>query len=333
MSHDFQGFSAHSAEWFNDVRDHWWNEDYLRFLAGHWRAEDICTALDVGCGVGHWGRLLSRVLPDTCRMTGVDRETIWVQKATERAQAAGLSHRLTYQVGTAEALPFEDGSFDLVTCQTLLMHLREPARGLAEMVRVTRPGGLVLVTEPTNVLGPVLLDALVIQEPLDSIAPLLRFQLQCQQGKRRLGEGNDLIGDSLPTLFAAAGLEQLELRLNDRVNSILPPYRSSAARALVEWAEDLATRGLWMWNQETTRRYFVAGDGREEEFESHWAATLGFLRRVADAMSAGRYACASSGLCYLAWGRKPAKPEAAHTLGEHALRGVAMIGASAPQAR
>lgn len=308
MSSEFKGLGIHSAEWLNDVRDHWWNEDFLSFLAAKWRTPEIYKVLDVGCGIGHWSRLLSRVLPDQCVITGVDRELLWVQKATERAASAGLSDRMRFQAGAAEQLPFDDNTFDLVTCQTLLMHLPDPARGLAEMVRVTRSGGLILATEPTNVLGPVLLDGLVIGESIDSITSLLRFQLQCQQGKSALGEGNDLIGDSLPALFALAGLRDVEMRLNDRVNPILPPYTSAAARALSEWSQDLAARGLWMWNHETTRRYFIAGGGQEAEFEQHWIATLGFLRRVADAFSAGRYACASSGLCYLIWGRKPADP-------------------------
>ena len=305
MSNEFKGLGIHSAEWFNDVRDHWWNEDFLRFLSARWRLAGIRTVLDVGCGIGHWTRLLSRLLPDDCAITGVDRESVWVENAAKRVAAAGLSGRIRFQIGSAEQLPFADNTFDLVTCQTLLMHLRDPARGLAEMIRVARPGGLILAAEPTNVLGPVLLDGFVIGEPLESILSLLRFQLQCQRGKSALGEGNDLIGDSLPALFAAAGLRDIEMRLNDRVNPILPPYASGAAKALAEWAQDLAARGLWMWNRETTRRYFIAGGGHETEFDALWTAILGFLRRVADAFSAGRYACASSGLCYLIWGRKP----------------------------
>lgn len=306
MSNEFQGMAAHSAEWLGDGRDHWWNEDFLAFLAAKWRAEEIRSVLDVGCGVGHWGRLLSRVLPQQCSIDGVDREKLWVAKAGERAAAAGLSGRMRFQVGAAESLPFDDDTFDLVTCQTVLMHLREPARGLAEMVRVAKPGGLVLVAEPSNLLGPVLLDAIALGESPESTAPLVLFQLRCQRGKAHLGEGNDWLGGSLPTLFAAAGLQEVDMRLNDRVNPLLPPYASRAARALIEEGLDAAARDLWMWNRETTRRYFIAGGGQADQFEPNWSAALAFQRRIASAVSDGRYALADCGLCYITWGRKPA---------------------------
>ena len=307
MGNEFKNLGTHSAEYFGDARDFWWNEDYLRWLLGRWRIDEARTVLDVGCGVGHWGQLLSRVLPEECSFTGVDREPLWVEKAAERAEAGGLAQRFRYQVGRAEQLPFEDNSFDLVTCQTVLMHLRDPAVALQEMTRVTRPGGVVLVTEPVNLLGAVMLDAIVLNEPAESMAALMKFQLHCQRGKAHAGEGNDWIGESLPALFAAAGLSEIELRLNDRVNPLLPPYESDFARALVDEAKDLSNRERWMWDRATTLRYFVAGGGQDGEFESGWLRILAFQRRVVSAISSGRHASAGSQSTYIIRGRKPSR--------------------------
>jgi hypothetical protein len=99
--------------------------------------------------------------------------------------------------------PFSDASFDLVTCQTLLIYVPDPGRALAEMVRVTRPGGLVLIAEPTNLLGPFLLDAIALGEPPTFASTLLQLQLTCQQSKAALGLGNELFGESLPPCLTA----------------------------------------------------------------------------------------------------------------------------------
>ena len=173
------------------------------------------------------------------------------------------------------------------------------------MIRVTRPGGVVLVTEPVNLLGVVMLDAIALNESAESMAALLRFQLHCQRGKAGAGEGNDWIGESLPALFAEAGLREIEMRVNDRVNPLVPPYESDFARALVEESKDLSERERWMWDRTTTLRYFIAGGGLDGEFELGWQMILAFQRRVAAAIAEKRYAGAGSGTNYLIRGRKP----------------------------
>jgi SAM-dependent methyltransferase len=305
MANEYAGLDAHSAEHFGATRDHWWNEDTLAFLARRWEPARIRTVLDVGCGVGHWSRLLARVLPAEARFWGVDREARWVARASELAAEAGDAARFQFAVGDAEALANATDSFDLVTCQTLLMHLRDPARGLEQMVRVARPGGLVLVAEPTNLVGPFLQDALAAPgADVDALAGLLRLQLLCQRGRAQLGEGDNLLGERVPHLLAAAGLVGVEVRLNDRANVILPPYDTASARASVEELVDTTARDVWCWPRHDTRRYFGAGGGADGDFDGLWATLMAERERVARAFRDGRYASAGGGLFYLAWGRK-----------------------------
>jgi SAM-dependent methyltransferase len=304
MANVHAGLTAHSAEHFGDTRDHWWNEDYLRFLAGHWDVARVRTVLDVGCGVGHWSRLLARVLSPDVAFSGVDREVEWVTRATARA---GTDGRFTFSVGRAEALAFPSDTFDLVTCQTVLMHLPDPRAALLEMVRVARPGGLVVAAEPTNVVGPLIGDALAAPGlAVDDLAELFRFQVLCQRGKAACGEGNDLLGEQLPWLMRAAGLVDVELRLNDRAQPIVPPYDSPAARALVEETIDTTARDVWMWPRAQTRRYFAAGGGAPDDFDRLWTMLFTERRRVLRALADGRYVSAGAGLSYIAWGRKAA---------------------------
>ena len=151
MANEFRTLNSHSAEYFGDTRDYWWNVDFLELIGKRLSFDHVQDVLDVGSGVGHWGQLLANVLPHNARVQGVDRDPLWVEKAAGRAAAHGLADRFTYQVAVAEKLPFADASFDLVTCQTVLIHTPDPGAVVDEMIRVARPGGLILAAEPNNI--------------------------------------------------------------------------------------------------------------------------------------------------------------------------------------
>ena len=134
----------HSATYFDEQRDFWWNDDFLRLVAARIGLELVRSVLEVGAGLGHWGSTLLEVLsPEAC-VVGVERDPRWVIQAGERVDELGLTGRCRYVQGVAEALPFKDESFDLVTCQTLLIHVADPTAVIREMRRVVRPGGLLL---------------------------------------------------------------------------------------------------------------------------------------------------------------------------------------------
>ena len=307
MANPLSEHPSHSAEYFGDTRDHWWNRDYLELLARRWQLERVHDVLDVGCGVGHWGRTLAGVLPPGARITGVDPEPAWVELASQRAAAREDAARFHYQVGAAERLPFEAASFDLVTCQTVLIHVRDPGVALAEMIRVTRPGGRIVAAEPNNLAG-ALLDASVVHaDPEDTLA-VVRLQLLCERGKHALGEGHNSMGELVPALLARHGLVDVQVCINDKANVVLPPYATAEQRAFVEELRELAERDFWIWSRADTRRYFLAGGGQEHEFEPLWATALATARRAADAAASGTYAHAGGTVGYLAWGTKPTAP-------------------------
>lgn len=139
--------SLHSEQYFGDTRDFWWHVDFLALMARRWRLDEVHAMLDVGCGLGHWGRLLRPLLAPDARVWGIDPEPEWVTQAAERADQPGA---YTYGTASADALPFPDDTFDMVTCQTVLIHVPDLAAALREMHRVLRPGGLLAVAEPNN---------------------------------------------------------------------------------------------------------------------------------------------------------------------------------------
>jgi ubiquinone/menaquinone biosynthesis C-methylase UbiE len=119
--------APHSALYLNDERDAWWNADFLALLAQrlgldrHDTGTRVRDVLDVGCGKGHWTRTIARLLPVDARVIGVDREPEWIREATALEASLQVLPRLEFRVGDARALPFADASFDVVTCQTVLI--------------------------------------------------------------------------------------------------------------------------------------------------------------------------------------------------------------------
>jgi SAM-dependent methyltransferase len=261
-------------------------------------------ALDLGCGVGHWGRVLLPHLPADARLFGIDREPAWVKEAAARAEKAGYGARTSYRLGDAQQIPFHDGVFDLVTCQTVLIHVKDPRAVLREMMRVLKPGGLVAVAEPNNVANALSLGSTRFHQDPDRILGLVRFQMICQRGKEALGEGNNSIGDLLPGYFAEVGLTQIQVHLSDKAAALWPPYAGREQQAVREEEIAWAERGFWIWDREETRRFFLAGGGGEGEFDAQWDAAIAASREIAAGLRAGTEHRAGGGMQYLIAGRK-----------------------------
>jgi SAM-dependent methyltransferase len=96
------------------------------------------TLLDVACGSGQLALIAAR---RGARVTGVDIATNSIVAARGRATSEGLDAR--FDEGDAEALPYADGSFDVVASIYGAMFAPQPERVAAEMLRVCRPGGTI----------------------------------------------------------------------------------------------------------------------------------------------------------------------------------------------
>lgn len=295
----------HSAAYFGEDRDYWWNADFLELIGKRLQLHEAKSVLDVGCGIGHWGHALAPLLSADAHVTGVDREPLWIDRATERARARGLGERFHYEQGDATSLPFADGTFDLVTCQTVLMHLRDPKQGLREMLRVLAPGGTVLAVEPNNfanrAVGSSLMQNLEVEEVLDR----LRFDLMVQRGKEALGSGFNSIGDLIPGYLAESGAENIRVYLCDRAVAFVPPYDSPDQQANIARMRDWTARGFIGWEPEEVRAYFLAGGGTEEELARYHELFLRDAALTLEAIDDGSYHAAGGAVSYLVVGQKP----------------------------
>lgn len=128
---------------------------FERLLGGFYDlvAVDVARALDgvpaprvleVGPGPGGLALRLAARHP-TLAITGLDVDPGMAARADARLAAAGLVGRVSFQVGDVAAMPFDDASFDLVVSTFSVHHWADARRGFAEIARVVRPGGRVLV--------------------------------------------------------------------------------------------------------------------------------------------------------------------------------------------
>lgn len=115
-----------------------------RMLEMHPIAEGA-HVLDVGCGIGHELQRLASRVGQRGRLVGIDKSDGMVEEARRRAVASG--HSIEYLTVDAHELPFADETFDCCRTERVLMYTQDPARILAEMTRVLRPGGGLVLFE------------------------------------------------------------------------------------------------------------------------------------------------------------------------------------------
>jgi SAM-dependent methyltransferase len=148
-------------------------------------------ALDVGCGPGALTIELVRRLGATA-VTAVDPSEQFAAAAKERHPGVDV------RVAAAEALPFADGEFDAALAQLVVHFLDDPVRGLAEMARVTREGGVVAACVWDHAGG---------QTPLAPFWDAVHELDTNEAGESGLAGGHE---GHLTELFTKAGLRDVE---------------------------------------------------------------------------------------------------------------------------
>jgi len=142
MSEQTYALSAAAAEFYEST--------FVPALFGRWAERLVAFAevapdesvLDVACGTGVVARTAADRVGVGGSVTGMDVNEAML------AVARRLRPDLTWRVGDAAALPFEDASFDLVACQGALMFFADRAGALREMGRVAGPDGRVVIQVP-----------------------------------------------------------------------------------------------------------------------------------------------------------------------------------------
>ena len=142
---------------YNEFADSWWDENgtlhLLKVMVNPWRVPYFADTLnerfgpdlsqvrllDIGCGGGVLAEEFAKL---GCQVTGIDISDESLAVARAHARTEGLP--IVYQSGSATQLPFDGGSFEVVSCCDALEHIPEWIQVIAEVGRVLQAGGLFL---------------------------------------------------------------------------------------------------------------------------------------------------------------------------------------------
>jgi len=180
-------------------------------------------SLDVACGPGLVVAAFAKIVAEA---VGLDATPAMLDRAREIAAQRGVGN-VAWQLGEAGALPFDDASFDIVTCRFAFHHIEDPPAALKEMKRVTRRGGAIVVC-----------DGVASEDPAKAAA-FNRFEKLRDPSTARF-----LTEREIQTLFAEAGLTidaerryRLPAELEGLMKISFPnPGDEAMARAMMEGA-------------------------------------------------------------------------------------------------
>jgi len=204
-----------------------WREDSIELYAKWIGLKAGMTGVDVGCGLGYLGWTFWKYFGNGGKYIGIDISEKLISEAKEISDDWIKRDSVEFLVGDVYALPLPDNSVDFVMCQTLLMHLEEPEKAIAEMKRIVKPGGIVICMEPDNLSNSMKVSYnSVNQFSVEELLLIHKVQFCWVEGRKKLGEGDWGIGSKLPKLMSDAGLKNIDIRNNDIVKFILPSYET-----------------------------------------------------------------------------------------------------------
>jgi ubiquinone/menaquinone biosynthesis C-methylase UbiE len=152
------------------------------------------VVVDVGCGTGDDVREIAGLVGPAGKVVGLDVSCAMIDESRKRALGSWLP--VEFALGNAYALEFPDHNFDRARADRLFVHLQTPERALAEMVRVLRPGGRIVVSDPDC-------DTIFVDSPKRETTRKVIHSV-CDRS------GSGTVGRQLLRLFKNEGLSNIE---------------------------------------------------------------------------------------------------------------------------
>ncbi len=291
---------GHSEEYFHEGRNHWYNPDFLDLMAKRWALHQYDSLLDIGAGMCHWTVLLTPYLQPNARVVAIDNDTKWA-KSNGQIEHFFRKNNIDfdYKKATAYKLPFPDNSFDVVTCQTLLIHLSDPAKALTEMKRVVKKNGIVICVEPSNRIQAIMQDTSNQNDGIDTILSRVKNSLATEKLKIMNNNGNNSFGDLLTGAMNNIGFQHIQSYLNDKLISVYPPYDTPEQQAVIN---AFLTEGQSAQERASFQSHYQSADDYMVFLKKHKPQRGN--NKILDAIKNETYSNAGTSLMYMISGKK-----------------------------
>jgi len=277
-----------------------WNKDQLKLIFEKVNIDTIHNFLDVGCGLGYLTFMAARFFNERCNLLGIDTDPKLVKIAQKKVNKYNFSN-ISFEVGDIYNLEVPKNSFDFIAEQLVLLHLDRPEDAVSELLRVLRPSGSLLIIEPNNLAMSVVYNNVTNNLGIEEKLALLSFEMKIQQGKIKVGEGDDNYGDRILELLAKHNMKILDIRLCDKLNSIYPPYDNFGKERLIK---SVKSENSSYW-EKLFKRYYVAAGGLSEEFDKTWKLKKKINKQIEEAIVNNSYYDIGASLLYSYLFKKP----------------------------
>ncbi len=284
-----------------------WHEDTIDKLAIWLGLAQGMTVADLGCGLGYLGYTYWSYFGKGGHYVGIDQSLTLLADAQKGSEKWADGGEASFVSGDAFHLPLEDNSVDVIMCQAVLMHLKDPQDAVKEMIRVVRPGGIVMCHEPDNLTAMMAKRFMSLPEfSTDDLLLSFKVALLCNQGRLNLGKGDTNIGVQVLHFMRLEGLTDLDARLNDRTWFLEPPYEGEEQQHRLKIArKNMLDEGHADFWYKRGREEFLAGGGDEEEYDRYVELGKNLIPVAQQQFDAGEFYSFGSNDMYIVKGRKP----------------------------
>lgn len=276
-------------------------------IAGFYGLQPGMTVVDVGCGLGFLGSNYWSYFGAGGHYIGIDLSSDLIGHAKEISVEWSAGGRAEFLSGDAYALPLGDNVADCVMCQTLLMHLSDPLSALKEMIRVAKPGGVIVCQEPDNVSAMLTARSWSLpEEEIDDRLLRTKVVTLINRGRMKLGLGDASIGAKVYVMMKQLGLTNVDVKTSDYVPHLYPPYDNEQEQIQL----DFVRKGSLDDTRRTTLRErekaaFLAGGGDPDEWERYCTCSDKVILEMRRQVEEGSYFYCGVYPMYFTRGFKP----------------------------